>query len=124
MMHRPRWSVPVVLLGLATALLARSGATEGEQVKSDQPVPKGQRVFVCGHSFHMPIAAPLRETAHAAGITDQQLVGIQGIGGSQVLQHWNLPDDQNKVKKALRAGAVDVLTLAPHFKVPDEGIDQ
>jgi hypothetical protein len=84
MMHRPRWSVPVVLLGLAAALLVSAGATQGEQAQADQPAAKGQRVFVCGHSFHMPIAAPLQEIAHAAGITDQKFVGTQGIGGSQV----------------------------------------
>lgn len=85
---------------------------------------RSQRIFICGHSFHMPVAAPLQEMAKAAGITDQQIVGSQGIGGSQVVQHWNLADDQNKVKKALRAGQVDVLTLAPNFQIPDEGIDR
>ena len=29
-------------------------------------------------------------------------VGVQSLGASRTLQHWNLPDDQNKVKKALK----------------------
>src|SRR5439155_3263778 len=44
------------------------------------------------------------------------------IGGSRVVQHWNLPEEKNKAKQALRTGKVDVLTLAP-IHLPDEGID-
>src|SRR6185436_16739356 len=38
--------------------------------------------------------------------------------------HWNLADDKNMLKKALRAGTVDVLTLSPTAQLPDEGIDK
>lgn len=105
-----------VLLLLALPRCPRVGADEGPS--------QGQRVFICGHSFHMMVAAPLADVARAAGIAEHRLAGTQGIGGSQVIQHWNVPDDANKVKKALRAGAVDVLTVAPHLKLPDEGIDR
>jgi hypothetical protein len=27
---------------------------------AEEPKPKGQRIFICGHSFHVPIAGPLR----------------------------------------------------------------
>jgi hypothetical protein len=47
---------------------------------------------------------------------------LQAIGGSRVIQHWQVPDDKNKVKKALKTGKVDVLTLAP-IHLPDEGIE-
>jgi hypothetical protein len=45
------------------------------------------------------------------------------LGGSRVIQHWNLPDEKNLAKAALREGRVDVLTLSPHILLPDEGID-
>jgi hypothetical protein len=80
------------------------------------------RVFVCGHSFHIFTAKILPDLAQAAGIK-HAAAGQQMIGGSRTLQHWNLPDDQNKAKAALRAGEVDVLTLSPHMMLPDEGID-
>ena len=86
--------------------------------------PKGERVFVTAHSFHIFIAPRLALLAKAAGIEDHQLVGQQMIGGSRVIQHWNLPDDKNKAKAALAAGGVDVLTMSSHVYLPDEGIDR
>lgn len=91
---------------------------------ADAPPVKGQRVFICGHSFHMPVAGMLNEVAKSAGIKDHRLAGSQGIGGSRVIQHWDLADEKNKLKPALRAGTVDVLTLSPHRAMPDEGIDK
>ncbi len=48
-------------------------------------------------------------------------IDISSIGGSRVIQHWDLPEEKNKAKKALKTGQVDVLTLSPIF-LPDEGI--
>jgi hypothetical protein len=80
-------------------------------------------VFVTGHSFHMPMVAPLVEIAEAAGMPELVLAGRQGIGGSSVTKHWELADDQNKAKQALRSGAVDVLTVAPFLTpLPDPAI--
>ncbi|MBI3877221.1 MAG: hypothetical protein HY300_14905 [Verrucomicrobia bacterium] len=86
--------------------------------------PKGERVFVTAHSFHIFVAPRLAALAKAAGIEGHVLVGQQMIGGSKVIQHWNLPDDKNKAKAALAAGEVDVLTMSPHVYLPDEGIDR
>jgi len=85
--------------------------------------PKGERVFVCGHSFHSFIGDPLAQMAQAGGISGHELAGQQYIGGSRVQQHWDLADDKNKLKAALKTGKVDALTLSPHVKLPDEGID-
>jgi hypothetical protein len=85
-------------------------------------VEKGQRVFVCGHSFHVFIAGPLGGMARAAGLKGHTLVGTQFLGGSRTLQHWDLPDEKNKARQALRTGGVDVLTLSP-IQHPDEGVD-
>ena len=58
-----------------------------------------------------------------AGIQGHEAVGLSAIGGSRVIQHWNVPDDKNQAKKALREGKVDVLTLSPMHQ-PDDGIEK
>jgi hypothetical protein len=85
-------------------------------------VPAGQRVFVCAHSFMIYTAKLLPPMAEAAGIAHVN-AGQQMIGGSRVIQHWNLPETRNVAKTALREGKVDVLTLSPHNQLPDPGID-
>jgi hypothetical protein len=85
-------------------------------------LPAGPRLFVCAHSFMIYTAKLLPPLAEMAGIAHQS-AGQQMIGGSRVIQHWNLTDDKNKAKAALREGKVDVLTLSPHLLLPDEGID-
>ena len=86
--------------------------------------PKGERVFFTGHSFHMFVPAGIATLAREAGITDHKTAGTQGLGGSRVVQHWDLPDGKDQARKALASGEVDVLTLAPNMKLPDEGIDR
>ncbi len=86
--------------------------------------PKGERVLVTAHSFHIFIAPRLAPLAKAAGIEGHTLVAAQMIGGSKVIQHWNLPDDKQKAKAPLTAGEVDVMTMSPHVYLPDEGIDR
>lgn len=86
-----------------------------------EPITQGQRVFTCCHSFHSFTPTILNELAHAAGFKDHQQVGVSSIGGSRVAQHWNVPDEKNQAKAALRTGKVDVLTLSPIW-LPDEGI--
>lgn len=100
----------LLMTGLA---ISPSAAAEPEQQKR-------QRVFVCAHSFMTFIAELLPPMAAAAGL-EYVSAGSQMIGGSQVVEHWHLPDDQ--VKPALRAGVVDTLILSPTVNLPDLGID-
>jgi len=93
-------------------------------VPAKQAVDRGLRVFVCGHSFHIFTARYLGPLAKMAELADHATVGSQMIGGSSVTQHWNLPDEKNRCKTALRAGNVDVLTLSPNWVVPDPAIEQ
>jgi hypothetical protein len=124
---RPRFPRPAAVLCLALLVggLVRSHAqTAGE--KRDKPVPpvtRGQHVFTCAHSFHAFVYPILTEMAKAAGITDHQPVGWSRIGGSRVIQHWDVPEEKNEARAALRAGKVDVLTLSPIW-LPDEGIEK
>jgi hypothetical protein len=94
----------------------------GLPVFSEESIDKGQRVFSAGHSFHMFMPKMLAELAKAAKIPDQQQAGISSIGGSYVYQHWNVEDEKNALKTALRTGQVDVLTLSPIY-LPDDGIE-
>jgi hypothetical protein len=90
----------------------------------DEPAdpPKGQRVFFASHSGMWYVPDPLGELAEAAGIKDHKTVGLQKLGASKTLQHWNLPDNQNQAKKALKAGEVDVFVMSP-IQFPDEGVE-
>src|SRR5206468_80662 len=124
-MPRITLSMRLTAVLFAAALVAlglHPAAARTAQTPAPAPVEKGQRVFVCGHSFHVFIAGPLGAMAKAAGYKDHTLVDTQFLGGSRTLQHWNLPDDKNKAKQALKTGKVDVLTLSP-IQQPDEGVE-
>jgi hypothetical protein len=100
------------------AIASFAVAADGE----DATTPAGKRVFFTGHSFHMFVPAKVQQIAQAAGIEGHTLAGTQSIGGSRVIQHWELPDEKNKAKPALSGGQVDVFTMAAHVAIPDEGI--
>lgn len=94
-------------------------ARSADEAKSP---PTGVRVFYTGHSFHMFVPPGIEQLVKSAGIQGHKLVGTQGIGGSRVIQHWDLAD--NKARPALEEGRTDVFTMAAHLIVPDEGIDK
>jgi hypothetical protein len=104
--------------GVAWLVVACSYAA-AEDAKA---MPAGLRVFYTGHSFHMFVPRNVEQLVKSAGIQGHKLVGQQGIGGSRVVQHWDLADEQNKAKPALASGQVDVFTMAAHVQIPDDGI--
>src|SRR5580704_105747 len=109
---------PIRLLCLTVLLVAvRSPLRGDDEVK----LPMGVRVLSTGNSFSGGVLDLLQEMARLAGIQGHVWFERQGIGGSRVIQHWELPDDQNKAKKALLTGNLDVMTMNPIF-MPDEGI--
>jgi hypothetical protein len=71
----------------------------------------------------MFVVSILNDMALAAGIKDHKIAGKSSIGGSRTIQHWDVPDEKNQAKAALRAGEVDVLTLAPIW-MPEDGIEK
>ncbi|MGD0092539.1 MAG: hypothetical protein ABSE73_21700 [Planctomycetota bacterium] len=117
----------LLLLGAAFGFSADNappvqGGAQGTGSAQAEQVAKGLRVFTCGHSFHAPfLPGWLSDIAKCAGIQDHEIAGVNMIGGSRVIQHWN--DAKNKAKEALTEGKVDVLTLSPMHKA-DEGIDK
>jgi hypothetical protein len=108
-------------LSTSAALAATSLAGPATRATA-APTPDGLRVFTCGHSFHTWVARMLADLAEKAGIKNHRVAGISGIGGSRVIQHWDVTVDKNAAKKALAAGEVDCLTLSPIW-LPDEGIE-
>lgn len=99
------------------------GATAlADRQKSGEP-PQGLRAFTCAHSFHGFVTLLLAEIAKSAGIENHVQLGKSGIGGSRVIQHWEVPDEQNLAKRFLHEGKVDVLTLSPIW-LPDPGIEK
>lgn len=115
----------LAILGVLTAAFLLGDCSAADDVKAaprTAPISQGQRVFTCGHSFHVFVYGLLEELARSASISDQKMAGISRIGGSRVVQHWEVPDEKNEAKRALAAGTVDVLTLSPIW-LPDAGIE-
>lgn len=54
------------------------------------------------------------------------MLAVQMIGGSTPMQHWNQGDGddaRNIAKVALKKGGVDVFTMSPNARMPEQGID-
>ena len=117
--------VRVIALTLrAFGCLVVSSSAQPSNTKPDQQsaTPKGLRVFYASHSLMWYVPKPLGEMVEAVGIKGHKLVGLQSLGASKTGQHWNLADDKNDAKKALKTGEVDVFVMSP-ISFPDEGIE-
>ena len=84
-----------------------AGATQNDASdkgtpKLAEPITRGQRIAFASHSFHVFVPGILKEMVEAAGIKGHAVVAQSSIGGSKVVQHWDVPDTQNQVKEALR----------------------
>ncbi len=90
--------------------------------KEEAAPPAGLKVLTAGHSFHVWMPPLVAEMAKAAGIQGHEQLAISSIGGSKVIQHWDLPPEKNKAKPILEAGKADLFTMAPTF-LPDPGIE-
>ena len=92
------------------------------QAKQEAAPPAGLKVLTAGHSFHVWMPPLVAEMAKAAGIQGHEQLAISSIGGSKVIQHWDLPTEKNKARPVLEAGKADLFTMAPTF-LPDPGIE-
>ena len=110
------------LLTVSGAALAQDRPVAADSSKLAAPIDAGQRVFSIGHSFHVWVPGIVTDLAAMAELPGHSQVGISSIGGSRVIQHWDLPPEKNKGRDALATGNVDVLTMSPIF-LPDEGIE-
>ena len=116
-------SIRCAMARLIIALLLTLGCLAGSSPAHDQKSPPpGLRVFFASHSLMWYAPKPLGELAEAAGIKGHALVGLQSLGASTTVQHWNLSDDKNEAKKALKTGEVDVFVMSP-ISFPDDGVE-
>jgi len=116
MPQRFRFCVVSSVVASVAALLFTFGSAHA------QTDVKGQCVFSAGHSFHFFMPPILADIAKKADIKDHNQLGLSAIGGSRVIQHWNVAEEKNKAKEKLKAGEVDVFTMSPIY-LPDEGIE-
>lgn len=130
---------------LAVSACATSG---GPGASARAPITDGQKIVMATHSFNVfissdpfaprqargaprdPNAPPpiplLTRLTNERGITGQEFLAVQMIGGSTPMQHWkqgNGDDAKNIAKVALNKGGVDVFTMSPNAVMPEEGID-
>jgi hypothetical protein len=102
-------------------LLCLLSASSARAVESVAP-PAGLKVLTAGHSFHVWMPPLVAEMAKAVGIQGHEQLAISSIGGSKVIQHWDLPAAKNKAKPVLESGKADLFTMSPTF-LPDVGIE-
>jgi hypothetical protein len=102
-------------------LLCLLSVSSARAVESVAP-PAGLKVLTAGHSFHVWMPPLVAEMAKAAGIQGHEQLAISSIGGSKVIQHWDLPAAKNKAKPVLESGKADLFTMSPTF-LPDAGIE-
>jgi hypothetical protein len=114
-----RCAMPRFILTSLLVFGCLAGSSPAQEQKSPPP---GLRVFFASHSLMWYAPKPLGEMVEAAGIKGHRLIGLQSLGASRTIQHWNLPDDKNQAKKALKTGEVDVFVMSP-ISFPDEGVE-
>ncbi len=79
------WLAFVSALALLTVTLLPVGQVTAEDKKDEklaEPITKGQRVFTCGHSFHIWVPGIVTDLCKKAEIADHVQIGTSSIGGS------------------------------------------
>src|SRR5438132_13909588 len=98
------WGLLLAAVGLLGAAFLTLPLVAGQEKKTEklaEPIKKGQRVFTCGHSFHVWVPGIMTDLAKKAEIPDHAQLGVSSIGGSRVIQHWDIADEKNKATDAL-----------------------
>jgi len=121
-LHRRLLWLTVLIAMAAAPCLALGQSPATEEGPASPPTPAGLRIFTAGHSLHWYVPGIVAELASAYGVKDHTQVGVQRIGVSRTIQHWNQGGGRNQARQALEKGNVDVLTMSP-IQFPDQGID-
>jgi len=109
----------VTLMALGVLLTPALGQQDGGAPASW--TAQGPRIFYASHSLMWYVPEPLGQLAATSGIQGHEVVGVQRMGGSRTLQHWE-KGEPNEAKHALKAGKVDVLVMSP-IQFPDAGVE-
>ena len=120
--YRQSWLLTILIAVAAFPCFAFGPSADQTNKPDSSPKPDGVQVFSAAHSLHWYVPDILTELASADGIKDHKKVGVQSIGMSRVIQHWEQNGGKNAARKALEKGEVDVFTMSP-IQFPDEGID-
>jgi hypothetical protein len=123
----------------AWVLLAGCSSSPNSSAAAAKPITQGQKYVMATHSFNVFIGptrsreanaetkpGPLAALAEERGKSGHANLAVQMIGGSTPMQHWNQgngDDAKNIAKAALAKGGVDVFTMSPNARMPEEGID-
>ncbi|MSO45909.1 MAG: hypothetical protein EXQ59_03970 [Acidobacteria bacterium] len=122
-------------LGLTAGVMPTVAQRSEVAAAATAQVDRGQAIVMATHSFNVFIGpnrraendpGPLAKLAAETGKRGHQTLAVQMIGGSTPMQHWSQgsgDDTKNIAKAALRAGGVDVFTMSPNARMPEEGID-
>jgi hypothetical protein len=131
-------AIAIAVSACASAPDSASSAASASQTK---PITQGQKIVMATHSFNVfvgptrsrdpnvtPTPGPLAALAAERSKAGHETLAVQMIGGSTPMQHWNQGDGdeaKNIAKTALNnnSGMVDVFTMSPNAKMPEEGID-
>jgi hypothetical protein len=121
-------------------VLAACGTSSTKETSAASiPIAQGQKYAMATHSFNVFIGpsrsrdpnaevkpGPLAALAAERGKVGHQNMAVQMIGGSTPMQHWKQgdgDDSKNIAKVALGKGGLDVFTMSPNARMPEEGID-
>lgn len=123
---------------VAALALAALGLSACATLGTAASIDKGQKIVMATHSFNVfvgpsrtatnPSPGPLAALAAERGKAGHETLAVQMIGGSTPMQHWNQGDgdDSRNIAKAalMKAGPeLDVFTMSPNARIPEEGID-
>lgn len=124
-----------VMAGVLAAIAVTVGVAQLVAQGPSTQIDRGQKIVMATHSFNVFIgpnrraqgdAGPLAKLAAETGKNGHEMLAVQMIGGSTPMQHWNQgngDDTQNIAKVALKKGGVDVFTMSPNARMPEDGID-
>jgi len=134
-------AIAIAVSGCSTAP-STDGASAATSVSQTKPITKGQKIVMATHSFNVfigptrsrdpnvaPTPGPLAALAAERGKQGHEMLAVQMIGGSTPMQHWSQGDGddaKNIAKAALLANGdkVDVFTMSPNAKMPEDGVDK
>ena len=104
----------------SNSAVVNSSARAHEQARRVAPPPvvpdiTGFDVVMMGHSFFIPVVAPLAQHAADAGLNDHtQFLEFSGGSGGAPIALWNNPSTRARIQAALDGGGVDLVGMTYH----------
>jgi hypothetical protein len=113
----------------SNAMLSRSFAilfvlvlASASPIMDKTVAPKGYKIQMVGHSFHMFLPTPLGTLAKEAQISGHETLNFDMLPASYPEQHWSKMQSGSGVVKQNLQGKADLLTLSTRELAPDPAI--